>query len=56
MLSIFFQAKFHEIKKVNKLINALMNQAKNHVESRLKIKNIGISEKAFLDEMKKNEE
>ena len=33
-----------------------MNQAKNLVESRLKVKNITSAERAFLEEMKKNEE
>lgn len=37
---MFIKAKFNEIKKVSKLVNALMNQARNHTDSRLVLKNI----------------
>ncbi len=53
---MFTKAKFNEIKKVSKLVNALMNQAKNHTDSRLVLKNITQAERQFLDDLKKNEE
>ena len=56
MLLLFTKASFHEIKKVTKLLNALDNQVKNLIESRLKTKNISTAERTFLEDMKKNEE
>jgi hypothetical protein len=53
---MFTKAKFNEIKKVSKLVNALMNQARNHTDSRLGLKNISTAERQFLDDLKKNEE
>ena len=53
---MFTKAKFNEIKKVSKLVNALMNQARNHTDSRLVLKNISSAERQFLDDLKKNEE
>ena len=56
MILKFTIAKFHEIKKVSKLLNALMNQAKNHQENRSRLKNITSAERYFLEDLKKNED
>ena len=44
------------LRRSARLVNALMNQAKNHTESRLRLKNITAAERQFLDDMRKNEE